>query len=148
MISLADLWDRLREVTVMSFEARSAAGTGWNGTGAGDVVVTEPSPGVVVFTESGAWQPLGRGDIRFTNVFRWSRLDDSLRLEHLRFGPDQPVFLFDLAPGEDGVWREVSPHACGEDCYAGSLTAEGRHLLVHWTIRGPRKDESIRYVYR
>lgn len=148
MKSLADLWERLQEVTAVSFEARSAAGTGWNGAGAGVVVATESSPGVLVFAESGWWQPLGRGDIRFTNVFRWSRLEASVRLEHLRFGPDQPVFLFDLDPGEDGVWREVSPHVCGEDCYAGCLSVEGRQLHVHWTIRGPRKDESIRYVYR
>lgn len=146
--SLTELWERLRAVTAMSFEANSSAGTGWTGIGAGVVVVSEQSTDVLIFTESGSWRPLGRGDIRFTNVFRWSRLDESVRLEHLRFGSDYPVFLFDLAPGKDGVWREVSPHACGEDCYTGSLIVDGPQLLVHWTIRGPRKDESIRYIYQ
>jgi hypothetical protein len=145
---LAEIWDLLRNVTVVSFEARSAAQTGWNGAGTGSVAVSEPSPGVLVFAESGSWQPHGRRDIRFSNVFRWSRLEEALRLEHLRFGPERPVFLFDLAPVACGEWREVSPHACGEDCYSGSLSVQGRQVLVHWLIRGPRKDESIRYVYQ
>jgi hypothetical protein len=80
-------------------------------------------------------------------VFRWSAVGESLRLEHLRFGPEHPVLLFDMTPGADGVWREVSPHQCREDCYTSSLGVEGGRLAVAWLIAGPRKRESIRYTY-
>ena len=93
---LAEAWALLRSVRSVSFVARSETGTGW--AGAGVIAVSEPRAGIVVFRESGYVRPYGHGAIRFTNVFRWSRLGDLLRLEHLRFGPDHPVVLFDLAP--------------------------------------------------
>lgn len=142
-----DLWQLLRDVTQVSFEARSRAGTGWDGIGTGVVSVSEPSPGVSVFTESGDWRSQGR-EARFDNVFRWTRLDTSIRLEHLRFGPDQPVFLFDLAQAEGEIWRAVSPHVCVADCYSGELRIEARAVRVDWSVRGPHKDEAIRYRYQ
>ena len=142
---LAELWALLRSVRSVSFVARSETGTGW--AGAGVVAVSEPREGVVVFGESGYVRPYGHGAIHFTNVFRWSLLGELLRLEHLRFGPDHPVLLFDLAPSQDGEWRDVSPHVCREDSYSASMTVEARQLVVSWSIRGPRKHESIRYVY-
>jgi len=149
MRSLTEALALLRTVRSLRFEARSGAGTGWDGAGAGAVAVSEPAPGVVVFEEFGTWQPdvRGRAAVTFRNVFRWSGVDDVMRLEHLRFGVDQPVLLFDMAPDSAGVWREVSPHQCGEDRYTASLGTEGGRLVVAWSIVGPRKRESIRYTY-
>lgn len=148
LVSLKELWILLRSVHALSFEARSEAGTGWNGIGGGLVSVSEPSLGVLIFDESGYWQPQGRRDIRFTNVYRWTLLSTSLKLEHLRFGVDNPVYLFDLVPTSDGEWRDVSPHICAEDCYSACLRIEGQQLIVTWSINGPRKRETIRYVYQ
>ena len=144
------MWAVLRRVRSLQFDARSDAGTGWDGVGAGAVTVSEPADGVAVFDEAGTWQPHapGRPAVRFTNVFRWSAVGEAIRLEHLRFGPDRPVFLFDLAAGDDGRWRQASPHQCNEDCYTAELAVEGVRLVVAWTVRGPRKRETIRYVYR
>jgi len=144
-----ELWRSLRNVHSLSFEARSETGTGWSGSGTGTVIVTEPSTGVLVFTESGEWQPNapGRNPIRFTNVFRWSAMGDAIRLEHLRFGPERPVYLFDLALSENGEWREVSPHQCNEDCYTAKLALDSGRLLVNWKIQGPQMQESIAYTY-
>src|SRR5262245_40512939 len=97
------LWAALRHVRTIQFTARSGAGTGWNGTGSGTVLVTAPQDGVLVFEESGTWQPEQGQPLRFTNVFRWTLLGSQrLRLEHLRFGPAHPVYLFDLAPAVGG----------------------------------------------
>lgn len=139
----------LRRVRSLRFDARSEAGTGWDGVGTGTVAVSEPAAGVVVFDEAGTWWPSapGRPAVDVRNVFRWSVVDRVLRLEHLRFGVEHPVPLFDMARGADGVWREVSPHQCGDDCYAASLSVEGGRLVVAWSIVGPRKRESIRYTY-
>ena len=149
MMALDDLWSVLQRVRALRFDARTEAATGWDGTGTGTVAVSEPAAGVVVFEEVGTWQPSisGRPAIGFNNVFRWTVIGEVLRLEHLRFGPDAPVLLFDLAPGEGGEWREVSPHQCREDCYTATLTVKGGQLAVAWSIIGPRKRESIRYAY-
>jgi hypothetical protein len=150
MTSLVEVLTLLRRVRSLQFVAESEAATGWNGAGTGSVVVSEPAVGVVVFHETGSWQPnaSGRPAIRFFNVFRWSAVGDVLRLEHLRAGPDSPVLLFDLAPAGNDEWREVRPHWCRDDCYAASLRVEGEQLTVAWTVVGPHKRESIRYAYR
>jgi hypothetical protein len=149
MHSLNEVLTLLRRVRSLRFDARSEAATGWDGVGTGTVAVSEPAAGVVVFDEAGTWQPndSGRAAVGFKNVFRWSVVGDALRLEHLRFGPEHPVLLFDMAPGADGVWREVSPHQCREDCYTASLGVEGGQLALAWFIVGPRKRESICYAY-
>ena len=144
---MAEIWDLLRNVTVVSFEARSAAQTGWNGAGTGSVAVSEPSPGVLVFAESGSWQPHGRRDIRFSNVYRWTLAGDVLRLEHLRFGEANAVHLIDFTQAGEREWRSSSPHLCRADCYSAVLTVRDDALLLNWTIDGPRKRETIEYVY-
>ncbi len=105
--------------------------------------------GVILFEEEGSWQPdwSQKSPLRFTNVYRWSKINESLRLEHLRFGHSRPVFLFDMAGGKDGVWRNVVPHHCSEDCYTASLKIDGRQLMVTWTVQGPEKSETIEYTY-
>lgn len=149
MQSLNALLSLLRRVRSLRFDAHSESATGWEGVGNGTVVVSEPIPNAIIFDEAGRWQPtaVGRPAVEFKNVFRWSAVGDALRLEHLRFGPDHPVLLFDMAPDQKGVWREVGPHHCREDCYTASLVVEGEQLMVSWSIVGPRKRESIRYVY-
>jgi len=148
--ALTDVLDRLRAVRRLRFESRSAAGTGWDGVGTGQVAVNEPLPGVLVFEEHGHWQAAapGREPTAFRNVFRWSALaSGALRLEHLRRGPVQPVFLFDMAPAGEGRWREIEAHQCVADRYAATLASEGLLLRVCWTIEGPRKREAIHYTY-
>jgi hypothetical protein len=146
--SPTELLSILRRVQSLRFDARSEAATGWDGTGLGTVAVSEPATDVVVFEEAGMWQPdaEGRPPIAFTNVFRWSAVGTALRLEHLRFGVDHPVLLFDMAP-DNGMWREVSPHQCRDDCYTASLKTLDGQLVVAWSIVGPKKSESIRYTY-
>ena len=147
MTKLDDLCARLRAVRTVRFEAAGSAGTGWTGVGEGTVAVTTPPGGPIHFAERGTWRPATGGTFGFSNAYRWTPAAATLRLEHLRFGPARPVFLFDLASDAHGVWREVIPHVCGDDRYAASLSIEGRQLVVAWTISGPRKREAIRYWY-
>jgi hypothetical protein len=58
------------------------------------------------------------------------------------------VCLFDLAPAGDREWRSVSPHLCREDCYAAVLLLRDDGIVLLWSIKGPRKKESIEYLYR
>lgn len=145
----------LRQVSSLSFAAKSEANTGWQGVGNGKVAVSEPTPATVIFHEAGTWQPSAehQGEFDFSNVFRWSAVGEHLRLEHLRFGVDNPVLLFDMACHADGIWRDVSPHECGADLYAATLeVADGEEevtcIRVAWSITGPRKQETIEYRYQ
>lgn len=103
----------------------------------------------MTFTESGSWFPAVGRVLRFRNVFRWSRAEAAggLRLEHLRFGPDRPVHLFDLVPGQGGLWLSSTPHVCREDCYSAHLAVREGRIEMGWAVRGPSKDESITYFY-
>src|SRR5262245_37173249 len=142
------LWGALRRIRALRFTARSGAGSGWNGTGSGTVLVTAPQDGVLLFEESGTWQPDQGKPLRFRNVFRWTLLDPQrIRLEHLRFGPAHPVYLFDLAPTPDGSWCSLTPHLCAEDCYSARLDEWEQGFHLAWSIRGPRKEEPIEYDY-
>lgn len=149
MRSPAELLSRLRPVRSLRFEARSDTATGWDGVGVGSVAVTEPATGVMVFHETGWWTPTASPatSFDFRNTYRWTVVGDVVRLEHLRFGAEQPVLLFDITPGEDGRWRDMSPHLCREDCYSASLVADGGPMELEWTIVGPQKRVHIRYVY-
>jgi Family of unknown function (DUF6314) len=143
------LLDALGRVGDLQFTARSASPTGWRGSGSGSVAVDSPEPEVVIFRESGLWRPEGGGELRFSNVYRWSVVGSrAVRLEHLRFGPRQPVLLFDLAPESEEVWSSVSAHQCRDDCYSSRLRIQVGGILVRWAIVGPQKREDIEYIYR
>jgi hypothetical protein len=132
----------------LDFTARSGSGTGWNGSGAGCVLVTTPQEGVLVFEESGTWQPEGGKPLQFSNVFRWTLVGpDRIRLEHLRFGPAHPVHLFDLTQDASGRWCSVAPHLCGPGCYSAHLDYLEHGLRLCWSITGPKKAEVIDYRY-
>lgn len=147
MISNAQLWQRLRKVTSLNFVSKSHSGTGWSGFGSGTVEVTEPSSDVLVFAELGSWQQDGGKEFHFTNTFRWTLAQDRIRLEHLRFGVAHPVFLFEMQSDAAGVWREIAPHPCRDDCYRASLQLESERIFVSWLVQGPKRNEIIDYVY-
>ena len=141
------VWGRLGLVRTLSFVAQSTKPGGWNGEGAGAVVVESCVDGTMTFTESGLWTPTGGREIRFWNVYRWTRSESGLRLEHLRFGVGHPVYLFDLAPVDEQRWASVTPHLCSEDCYTARMTIGSDGIDLEWSVNGPTKVERIHYTY-
>ena len=95
-------WARLFSVHEITFEARSRAvpNTGWNGSAKGLVQVETVEARTILFHERGDWIPEVGQQSTFSNVFRWTADPDDcfIHLEHLRFGPNDPVYLFDLVP--------------------------------------------------
>lgn len=142
------MWARLSTIRTLKFESVSRTGIGWSGVGSGQVEVSSPSDGVLVFSESGSWAQNGGREMRFSNVYRWSLGENAIALEHLRFGVDKPVWLFQLAPDENGLWREDEPHPCRDDCYFATMRMNGDEILLEWQVRGAKKDETISYIYR
>jgi Family of unknown function (DUF6314) len=145
-------WSRLLSVHELAFEARSRAATytGWNGSGRGAVQIEAVESGVILFHERGAWSPDGGRQSAFSNVFRWTADSDGrfIRLEHLRFGPEHPVYLFDLVSVDNGILESSEPHVCREDLYAARMECDEQAVRLTWTINGPKKAENISYIYR
>ncbi len=141
------LWSRLTQVQTLRFESHSRTGNGWSGVGTGAVETVQPHDDVLVWKERGQWQQNGGREIRFFNTFRWTKQQDQLQLEHLRFGEENPMLLFQLKYVDEHEWRDVEPHLCREDRYSALLRIETTCLKLSWTVFGPRHDESINYVY-
>ena len=144
-----NLWNSLSGVTSLRFVARSANNSGWNGSGNGKVAIAHPNAKTITFTESGQWTTENGKQLNFSNVYRWSLLQSTalIRLEHLRFGKNNPVYLFDLVPENDRDWHSAKPHVCRDDLYSATLRLTPDQIELRWTVKGPEKDEDIRYWY-
>jgi hypothetical protein len=136
-------------VRTLAFTARNEGPTPWSASGRGTVDVVKVGLGVLTFTESGTWRPEGWAERRFSNVYRWSLVEpaEAIRLEHLRFGVANPVYLLDLVPNPDGEWQSVSPHLCSEDCYSAQLAVLAAGIRLRWRVTGPKKRDVIEYTY-
>ncbi len=142
-------WSRLAGVRALRFSAHSETKSGWNGAGRGSVVVAQPDPNTTTFVESGSWQPEEGRELVFSNVFRWSRSDSgkSIRLEHLRHGHANPVYLFALVPNDRDSWHTATPHVCRDDLYSAEMAIGRDAIELLWTVTGPKKNEKIHYWY-
>ena len=142
-------WNRLPQISTLRFEAYSSNNTGWNGTGTGSVQIKQIDAETLAFTESGTWKSESGQQFKFNNVFRWTLIDsgNSIRLEHLRFGAENPVYLFDLATADGQTWHSIDPHVCRDDLYTAILDVTPDHLELRWTVTGPKKNEDIHYWY-
>lgn len=69
----------------------------------GFVKVEKPHNNEIIFNEKLYWENESRLLINSRNTYRWILVNSgNIKLEHLRFGKDDPVFLVELSPsGED-----------------------------------------------
>lgn len=148
---LLAFWNRLKGVTHFTrlAHSRSQDGNGWRGKGQGEVFVSQSSDTVLVFHERGSWEARQGQDISFNNTFRWT-LDRSagmIALEHLRLGPDQPVFLFYLTPTGPNVLASVESHLCELDSYLATVPWDRHGIRLNWRVIGPKKNEEMECCY-
>ena len=142
-------WEKLKTVRQCTYHVQShfLVKKRWNGQG--KVVISQPSPTMVIFHERGSWQVAPAKNINFTNTFRWT-LDpnkDLISLEHLRFGPDRPIFLFHLTPTANNLLVSVDAHRCQEDTYAATVHWDHHSIRLNWRVIGPKKNEELEYCY-
>lgn len=149
-LNLSELWSHLSSINSLTFTAQSfGSGSGWNGTGVGTVEVESIDDQTLLFHEAGNWSPPEGKSLLFSNVYRWCAFPEQkqLRLEHLRFGNANPVYLFDLQQTAGDHWDSIEPHVCSEDLYTATLRLENETLHLDWTIKGKTKNERISYLY-
>ncbi len=148
---LLAFWDKLTEVTSLTFQAKTLSKDekGWTGKGQGKVILTKKDPNSLIFTEKGTWQGLQGEELSFSNIFRWT-LDLNIgviALEHLRRGPEHPVFLFHLEPSGKQSLSSIDSHLCGGDSYFGQIHFNDHNFHLNWRVIGPKKNEKIDYFY-
>lgn len=147
------VWNRLNQITRLHFESKPnqlRRNSGWCGAGEG-FVQTDRQNDIIVFKENGIWTTDEGKELTFNNIYRWTYKHEHavIGLEHLRFGADRPVFLFDLGGSQaESQLVSIEPHVCVEDVYTGRLDIQPEGFDLHWEIIGPRKNEHIHYQYR
>ena len=136
---LLTLWETLKGVSHVTFQFRSRGGG--KGFGTGRVEVQKAQDAQLIFQEKGTWQGLNDQEFVFRNVFRWSfnRIDGLITLEHLRFGVNNPVFLFHLIPAGPDYLESAHAHLCGQDTYFGQLEFKAGVIKLIWRILGPKR---------
>jgi hypothetical protein len=146
---IAGFWERLAKTQTLLFSAKSKQGEQKTLQNGKAEVIVSAGPSSVIFQEKGVWLVDELPGSAFSNSFRWTlNLSQSLiSLEHLRYGPTRPVFLFHLAPTRPGVLESVDSHLCAEDTYLGNIIWTPKAIQFHWRIIGPRKNDELIYRY-
>ena len=99
----------------------------------------------LILQETGSWE--GEGSTPYYNSFRFTKHFNFLSLEHLRFGKEHPVFLFDLIPQTETICISRSPHVCGEDLYYGTLELQEKKMLLMFDLKGAQMEERVSFTY-
>ena len=149
-VTLTDALDCLCAVRSLRFSTKSNDKTsGWEGAGIGTVRVTVIGNSTITFTERGTWVRDCARQLDFHNTYRWRFDWDAcvIRLEHLRYDPNRPVFLLDLAPTDGAAFESVSPHRCGADLYTATVNFRADGVDLRWHVKGPKKDAEICCAY-
>ena len=148
---LIGFWERLKTVKELSLHAqsRTKGKAGWNGKGKGSVLISLDSDNALTFHERGSWHVQYNQNLTFSNTFRWT-LDRSagmISLEHLRLGPNHPIFLFHLAPTGNRLLASVDSHHCEEDVYLAQVAWDWESIRLSWRVIGPQKNEEMEFTY-
>lgn len=117
--------------------------------GNGRFTVERIRPDAIVLEESGTWKSGPLAGARFRNTYE---IDDTLRIAHLRRGPELPQPLVELVPRSDVRATSSHPFVCGADLYSATLRLVGRResipgLALQWFIRGPKKNQRASTFY-
>lgn len=147
---LLQFWEQLGKVQHLTLTAKSReVNEQSTKMGKAEVMITTPSASSLVFQEKGHWLLDQRPSSAFSNSFCWTLdLNASLvTLEHLRYGPTHPVFLFHLKPLGPHMLESVDAHLCSQDTYLGNIEWDHKRIEFRWRIIGPNKNTELTYYY-
>lgn len=139
---IAIFWNRLLQVQRVTIQSSM-------GEAFGEVQTTREDRDILLFRIKGHWEKSSTQELNFSNTLRWT-LDHSsgtIGLEHLRYGPNHPVFLFHLAPLSSHKLESIDSHLCKKDFYFGRVTFSKQHIHFLWRVLGPHKNELIHHTY-
>ncbi|MES2200453.1 MAG: DUF6314 family protein [Chlamydiota bacterium] len=147
---LLAFWELLRTIKQLSFSVTTKQGEEqYTKVGKAEVVISSPSPSILIYSEKGYWFREEMPESTFNNSFRWTLdLKNSLiSLEHLRYGPLHPVFLFQMTFKKPSVLEAIDSHLCASDVYLGYILRSKTGFDFYWRIIGPAKNDRLTYRY-
>ncbi len=158
MQTLIQFWGLLNRLNRFSFKvnADNESVMGWQGEGqglikrrsSGEAAPSKPESGAIVETiERGDYYVSADRKVPMHNQYLWQFEGDYIRLTHLRFGWDKPVFLFDIIENDQGELVTRQSHQCAADNYDASFVLCADSLVMQWRIQGPKKREVLDYIY-
>lgn len=142
MQKLSDIFQKLACIKTLYFESQSLDGSqmDWNCSGSGETSV-EQSGSLLTFRDR---FHLDNGRLCRDDK-QWLLENGGLAFFHYREQAFRWIFTFHE---QDGGIVCTQPYFCAPDCYSGVLSADGAEVVLTIEIKGRRKNEVIRYVYR
>ena len=142
-----NLKESLLQIRYFEFTAQTTLGTkGWEGTGKGEVKVAQIDANTLIFYEKGVFLVQNK-TVKCYNTYRWTFEGELVKLEHLRFGIENPVLLFYMQGRQENKFVSVCPHVCDKDLYKATLQVTDHDIKLMWCIEGKEKNEAISYHY-
>lgn len=143
------IWNQLKCVSTVALISKSNNPTDKKAIKGNGKVSVKQDNQTIIFTEQGSWKGERNQVHNYSNSFRWTwnRLEGMISLEHLRYGSNNPTFLFHLIPSKGNRLESECSHACGDDTYFGWLSYSDLFLQLHFRTIGPRKNEELQYIY-
>lgn len=147
---LIDFWKKLSLVDSLNFTTRSVKDTE-SETKRGEAKVQKSflNEDQILFHEVGEWVDGAHSKSHFSNQFLWTLdlVNERVSLEHLRYGPKNPVFLFDLKLSKKNSLVSQDPHLCKDDTYLGALIWSTKGIELNMRVIGPHKNHFLNYQY-
>lgn len=140
---------RLSLIKNYKFFATSNKDDGLNGTGLGTVSIeTDPINNTLLFFEEGHFEN-ARGRFKSHNIYKWTfkAFENCISLEHLRFGAENAVYLFDMVYDDHNLWSSKCPHLCDKDEYHAKMLLSDSFITLDWDIVNKVEHIHIKYQY-
>jgi len=110
--------------------------------------VTRPDDFSIITEELGGWVNMEGQKVVSKNVYKWTAQSDSiLKLEHLRFGEEKPIFLVSFYNEKNILWKSLKPHICQQDIYSAEIVISHSNVKLIWSIETPKHTYSIESTY-
>ncbi len=140
--TLSKIWTRLQSIKTVQYLAQDRQGIG-------RVTRTMEGPYSLIFEEEGDLKDNNGFSFNFKNTFLWTVNPNRaiLTLEHLRYGKEHPIFLFNLIPTGNHFLESIDAHMHGEELYYGYLENKRPSLKLCCRTLSPNKNEEINYLY-
>ncbi len=123
---------------------------GLDGVGTGDVKAVIENEYSILFYENGRFNNTLNKSIKCSNIYRWNfnEKENKIGLTHLRFGFNNPVFLFDLVFDNDNKLISKAPHICKKDEYHAEMILKDETIQLNWLVKSDIKFNRMKYRYK
>lgn len=149
-MDLIDIKTKLESISNFVFHSSSNNKmNGLEGMGGGAVTCIKENENSLLFYEHGRFNNSFNKSMKCNNIYRWSfhYLDNKIALQHVRFGLDNPVFLFDLIFDKENRMISQNPHICKDDKYSAEMIIETSTIKLNWVVKSLIKYNRMEYLY-